>query len=97
MRIGGRQKGTPNKKTLALVEILEAKKIDPVSGLSTLLPILEPEKQADVYLKLMEYLYPKRKAIEMSLDEQTQEAFKPSFEQMKELVRIARKESSNDV
>lgn len=35
-------------------------------NLINLIPNLPVEKQADVYLKLMEYLYPKRKAIELT-------------------------------
>jgi hypothetical protein len=60
----GRKKGTPNKKTLVLSETLETLKLDVPTRLNELLPLLSYEKQADVLLELMSYLYPKRKPLE---------------------------------
>lgn len=60
----GRKKGTPNKKTLILSESLENLKLDVPARLNELLPLLPYEKQADVLLELMSYLYPKRKPLE---------------------------------
>lgn len=60
----GRAKGTPNKKTIELLEIWERLQYDPAEALGKLLPTLEPEKQADIHLKLMPYKYPTRKAVE---------------------------------
>ena len=65
-KAGGRQKGTPNKKTVALLEMWDELKYDPAHALNVLLPELEPKQQADIHLKLMEYKYPKRKAVEIS-------------------------------
>lgn len=62
----GRKKGTPNKKTLVLTEILESLDCDVTQKLTELLPQLNPEKQADVLLELMSYLFPKRKALEVT-------------------------------
>lgn len=62
----GRKPGTPNKKTQELVAILEELKLDPVRALCDLLPRLEERDQKDVYQKLMEYIYPKRKAVELT-------------------------------
>ncbi|QLY25698.1 hypothetical protein [Bdellovibrio sp. KM01] len=64
IKTGGRQKGTPNKKTQLLNEILDAKDFCIPEKLMELLPSLSPEKQADVLVDLMSYVYPKRKAIE---------------------------------
>lgn len=60
----GRKKGTPNKKTLVLSESLEKLKLDIPARLNELLPLLSYEKQADVLLELMSYIYPKRKPLE---------------------------------
>lgn len=60
----GRKKGTPNKKTLILSESLEALKLDIPARLNELLPKLSYEKQADVLLELLGYIYPKRKPLE---------------------------------
>lgn len=56
----GRKPGTPNRATQQLREILEAEGLDPAKKLAQLLPSLEPEKQADVCLALLKYLYPTR-------------------------------------
>jgi len=68
-KFGGRTKGTPNKSTAEFKELLLKHGIDPVKKLGHVFPHLEPEKQADVLLKLMEFLYPKRKAVEFVDDE----------------------------
>lgn len=65
-KTGGRKKGTPNKRTLHLFENLNSVGLDVISKLSEILPQLPIEKQADVLLELMPYIYPKRKAIELS-------------------------------
>jgi hypothetical protein len=62
----GRQKGTPNKKTLILSEILDGLNCDVPQKITELLPAMPPEKQADVLLELMTYLFPKRKALELT-------------------------------
>lgn len=65
-KYGGRKKGTPNKKTEHLIETFKALNLDVPERIVELLPKLSPEKQAEVLLELMSYLYPKRKAIEVS-------------------------------
>ncbi len=62
----GRKKGTPNKKTLILSEILDSLDCDVPTKLIDLLNLLDPDKQADVLLELMSYLFPKRKALELT-------------------------------
>ena len=66
-KTGGRKKGVPNQKSLAIAEILEGCGLNPVKKLvEEILPFLEPEAQAKVLLELTSYLHPKRKAIELS-------------------------------
>jgi len=70
-KTGGRKKGTPNKKTpnkktLVLSEIFDNLNFDVIQRLHDLFPYLKEEKQAQVLLELMSYLYPKRKAIELT-------------------------------
>jgi hypothetical protein len=60
---------TPNNKTILLKSITEELGIDVPRLIGELLPQLEPAKQADVLLELMSYIYPKRKAIELSCSE----------------------------
>jgi hypothetical protein len=63
---GGRKKGTPNKSTVKLSEIMLSSQFCMVKELIDLLPSLSKEKQADTLLKLMEFVYPKRKTTEES-------------------------------
>jgi len=73
LRKGGRAKGTPNKRTLILNDILMNLGHDVPQKLVALMPKLSPDKQADVYLKLMEFLYPKRKAIDVAVEKSSGE------------------------
>lgn len=65
-KVGGRKKGTPNRLTENLEIALAEMNLDPVAILTRLMPKLPPEKQADIALNLMGYLYPRRKAIEIN-------------------------------
>lgn len=72
-RVGGRQKGTPNKSSLTILEKLAAfdngAGFDPVTealNLYTLIHADNPLVAVKIPLTLMEYIYPKRKAIEHS-------------------------------
>lgn len=67
-KTGGRKKGTPNKPTKDIHEAFRRLKFDIPSQLVSLLPELSPEKQADVLISLMTYVYPKRKPIDPPLD-----------------------------
>ncbi len=63
----GRKKGVPNRKTTHLHLCLEALGCDLPTKILELLPSLTPEKQVDTYLSLMAYIYPKRKALELAV------------------------------
>lgn len=73
----GRKKGVPNKKTQILTDSLERLGLDPIEGLYECLKEYdavtpyEPSDQinllkakASIYMELLQYIYPKRKAIE---------------------------------
>jgi len=66
-KTGGRKKGTPNKSTLNLQERLDTLGFDAVDWLVAGLGSMPPFQQVDALLKLMEFLYPKRKAIQVDL------------------------------
>ncbi len=61
----GRRKGTRNKKSEALEAILDSLGFNLVDELIKRLPKLSPEKQADIILGLMPFVYPKKKAIDL--------------------------------
>ena len=66
VRGSGRRKGTPNRRTECLDELIAATGESVPERLLLLLPQLSLDRQADVLLDLMAYLYPKRKAVELS-------------------------------
>lgn len=94
----GRKKGTPNRQTRLLDEILAAANVEPVKAIMELLPHLEPKQQVDVHLELMGYLYPKRKAVEFNVP-----AEKPLFagvvtpELVLRAIEAARRAKDNEV
>jgi len=65
---GGRAPGTPNKRTVELVERLAELECDPVEGLVAIAadPDTDVALRARVYADLLPYLYPKRKAMELA-------------------------------
>ena len=68
-KTGGRKKDTPNKSTQELQSLMEEAGVNPFLRLMETLPELKPSQQAKVCLDLMAYVYPKRKAVDMSLKE----------------------------
>ncbi len=66
LKVGGRQKGTPNRKAQLLIDICDAAGCDIPRKLLEIVPSLTPDNQAKVYLGLMPYLFPRRKAVEDS-------------------------------
>lgn len=63
---GGRLKGTPNKKTQQLDEKLEDLGFDVIAELHRLLPSLDSVNRSKVLLNLLDYIYPRRKAIDLT-------------------------------
>lgn len=70
-KTGGRVAGTPNKRTQDLMERLDALGVDPVNGLAAIArdETAPLELRARVQMELMGYLFPKRKALDVSSDE----------------------------
>lgn len=56
-KTGGRQNGTPNKKTIYLSDALLDNTLDVPKKIIELLPQLSAEKQADILIKIMPYLF----------------------------------------
>ena len=70
-KTGGRVVGTPNKRTQDLMERLDALGVDPVDGLAAIArdETAPLELRARVQMELMGYLFPKRKALDVSSGE----------------------------
>jgi len=67
-KTGGREAGTPNRRTVEVQERLEALGCDPIVGMARIAmdPATPLELQARMYAERAPYCYPKRKAIEYS-------------------------------
>lgn len=66
-RRGGRQKGTPNKRTAEFVEALGT--CNPLESLIEIINTTDNEGlKASICLTLLKYLYPQRKAVEISTE-----------------------------
>jgi hypothetical protein len=65
-RHGGRCKGTPNKRTMAVADKLEALGCDPIERMARIAmdEMAEVSIRAQMYKELAQYVAPKRKAIE---------------------------------
>jgi hypothetical protein len=75
-RRGGRKRGSPNRRTLDVIEKLAALDCDPIEGMA----LIAMDKKSPVELRgrmfaeLAQYIAPKRKAVEHSADGATLEA-----------------------
>lgn len=78
-RYGGRAKGTPNRDTQKVIEIIEREKCDPIeflcwvvnANVAKLKEAPELEQRIAAAKELASYIYPKRKAIEHSVEDET--------------------------
>lgn len=66
-KTGGRKKGTPNKRTKELAEVLGS--FDPADKLVQIYNETDDlDLKAQICRDLLKYVYPQRKAVEMSAD-----------------------------
>lgn len=66
-KTGGRQKGSLNKKTTELFAICEEEGIDPFRAmLKAIHEMDEPKERFDACEKVCQYLYPKKRAVEVA-------------------------------
>lgn len=64
LKTGGRQKGTSNKLTGSVKEMLTQFVTNEVQHLPTLLNKLEPKEKAEYIIKLLPYILPKKAPVE---------------------------------
>ncbi len=70
-RIGGRTKGTPNKASLPIAETCAFYGCDPLQAMIECLK--KPEYRFAAAKELLQYIYPKRKALDITLEHFTLE------------------------
>ena len=70
-KTGGRKAGTPNRRTVDVENRLASLGCDPLEGMAMLAmdPNASPELRGRMYSELAQYLYPKRRAMEVKADE----------------------------
>ncbi len=61
---GGRKKGSPNKRTVAFIDALDARGIDLLGEVLDLAQTLDTDDKIAIYLALLPYQFPKRKPTE---------------------------------
>jgi hypothetical protein len=66
-KTGGREKGTPNKRTHEVQEMLAELDCDPIQGMARIAmdEANSPELRGRMLAELAQYAYPKRKAVEI--------------------------------
>ena len=66
-KTGGRERGTPNRSTVAVADKLEAVGCDPIAGMAMLAMNdgNDPALRGRMYAELAGFIYPKRKALEV--------------------------------
>ena len=69
-RRGGRHKGTPNKKTAAVAEVLSGLGLDPIKQMGQIAmdEHVEVSIRVQILKELCQYVAPKRKAVEVTGD-----------------------------
>ena len=83
-KTGGRQAGTPNKRSLDVQEKLDALGCDPLSAMARL--AMQAEKDGDLplaarmYTELAPYLAPKRKSVEIEHKDEWQKFSREELE-----------------
>ena len=92
-KTGGRHAGTPNKRTVELTARLEALGCDLIEGMVQLAmdQANPPELRGRMYAELAGYLFPKRKATEVKIDDGPKVTFQflsePEFESKVDAIR----------
>ena len=68
-KYGGRKKGTPNKLTKELREVLKNILYSELERIEDLLETLEPKQRIELLIKLMPFIFPKITSVHFKEDE----------------------------
>jgi hypothetical protein len=70
-KTGGRVAGTPNRRTQEVADLLESLGCDPIEGMARIAmnEAHSPELRGRMFAELAQYVAPKRKAVEHSVDD----------------------------
>ena len=81
LKTGGRKLGTRNRRTLEVALRLENIGCDPIEGMAKLAmdTNCSPELRGKMYSELAQYIYPKRRATELNIDDQNSGALQVTW------------------
>lgn len=78
-KTGGRTKGTPNKKTTDVQQLLENLNCNPIEGMARIAENIEIDIsiRLNAYKEIAQYMFPKRRAVDLnaSIDVMSHEDF----------------------
>jgi hypothetical protein len=74
-KTGGRKKGSPNRDTTELKVFFDSVDFCIPEQIIELLPLLDDSKKVETLLRLLEFVYPKRKALEVRSEDFTKMSF----------------------
>jgi hypothetical protein len=71
LKTGGRSAGTPNRRTREITELLRSLDCNPIEGMVLIAQNEQhtPELRGRMFAELAQYLYPKRRATELSAED----------------------------
>lgn len=81
-KTGGRKKGSPNKATTELKIFFDSIDLCLPEKIIELLPKLDDSKKVDTLLRMMEFVYPKRKALEVRSDDFNKMSFSDALKEI---------------
>ena len=88
-KTGGRTKGTPNRRTQAVVERLEELNCDPIEGMvivsKNAMAAGDYQLAGSMFKELAQYVFPKRKAIDHTLTNSESDEIFINFQQPEEV------------
>jgi len=92
-KTGGRKKGTPNKRTIDVIERLNELDCDPIAGMAEIAKLAMSEQNLTLagymYKELAQYMAPKRKAMEFTVETVREiEAEDLTDQQKKNLIKL---------
>jgi len=83
IKTGGRQKGTSNKLTGTVKEMITQFVTDELQHLPTLLNMLDPKEKAEYIIKLLPYILPKKAPVEQPIEQNPNERRKLMYNMFK--------------
>lgn len=90
-KTGGRQSGTPNRRTQEIERLLGSMNCDPIEGMAEIAQLAREENDlrlaGQMYKELAQYVAPKRRSIEVRTDQSVNPIDKMTEEELEAAIR----------